>query len=102
MTDMSRDVVQIGVGPSRITRVTPKCVKYVDAAGQEQAMDLSECVWKRDPAGATNLSVASPNASSEKIAIAQWYARCIGSRGLSGNPVCGKYLWRPSWEVCRI
>ncbi len=39
----SHDVIRVGIGPARVTLVTPKKVDFIDETGQERSIDLEEC-----------------------------------------------------------
>ena len=94
--DKQPEVVRIGVGSARLTRVTPLQVEYVDEAGEEHFIDLQECAqnWIRHFDENRARVVAVPGVSSESIA--QWNARCIGSRGALSDPPWVVLMSEPS------
>ena len=86
MNNTSPDVVRIGVGLARVTRVTPKQVEYLDEAGQQRSVDLEECArnWNRYHDDNRNEFVPLTNAPPESVA--RWNAGCVGQRGALDDP----------------
>ena len=99
MKSTSPDVVQIGVGPACVTRVTPQQIDFIDETGQERSIDLEDCAqnWiklvdKRDGLEEKNRKdpVARPVIVSG--CITEWDASCVGVRNLLDGPPWVRFM----------
>lgn len=99
MSSTSSDVVQIGVGPVRVTRVTLQQVVFIDDTGHERSIDLEECArnWTRH--------VDQRNRPEEKDrrgpvkgpgyisgCITEWDDSCVGVRNLHDDPPWVRFM----------
>jgi len=107
MNNTSPEVVRVGVGAARITRVTPKQVECIDAAGQERSVELEKCAtnWSRYHDENRNEFTLVSDASSESVA--EWNSCCVGQRGgqdfpwvVFMNERCTRFEFNTYDEMC--
>ena len=90
--DATPEVIRVGAFGARISSVAPKCLEYIDMAGQEQCIDLEECArnwvgWRENHRQDFVLFPGATEQSSN-----QWDARCIGERGALDNPPWAAFM----------
>ena len=92
MNTRSTEVVRIGDGLSRITRVTRTQVDYRNEEGHDLSIELEECArrWIEHIAKMQGEFLKPPSASSERHD--RWNAGCVGLRGALDEPPWAQFL----------
>jgi hypothetical protein len=85
MVEWEGEVIPVGASDTRIVRVTPDRIEYIDLAGQEKVIDLDECArnWLQYCKDHSRDFILMPGATQESVAA--WNARCVGRRGGGGT-----------------